>query len=525
MNAFTKLFSALDQSNKTGDKLQALKHFFSEAEDADKLWALALFTGRRPKRAVNSRQIRQWTAELAGLPEWLLEESYQVVGDLAETVSLLIPDHPPKGLSLSLTELMKSSIALHDMDEGQRKARLFAMWKSMDKQERFIFTKVLTGGFRVGVSENLVRRALAEVENIPVEILAHRLMGTWTPQSTSYRELIHDGRKNEDAGIPYPFCLAHPLEAEPQTLGKPDAWLVEWKWDGIRGQLIKRGDEIHLWSRGGEPIGKQFPELLEAARAWPFDLVLDGEILAFKNGEVLNFGALQTRIGRKKPSAKLLGETPVLFMAYDLPEWQTKDIRQLPLADRRALLVNLPWHTMDAFQLSPSVDGETWEEYASIREESRLHRAEGFMIKDRSSPYQTGRKRGAWWKWKMDPFSIDGVLIYAQKGHGRRANLYTDFTLGVWQEEQLVPFAKAYSGLSDKELREVDAFVKKNTLERFGPVRTVTPELVFEIGFEGISTSSRHKSGVALRFPRILRWRKDKKKEDANTLDELKAFL
>jgi DNA ligase-1 len=525
MKSFFELFNALDSSNKTTDKLEALKAYFSSATEENKLWALALFTGKRPKRAVNSRQLREWAAELAGIPEWLLEESYQVVGDLAETVALLVPSARESNLSNDLSALMLELADWKDKEEAYRKTRLFRLWQGMDRQERFVFTKLITGGFRVGVSENLVRRAIAAVENIPQEKLAHRLMGNWSPQSTTYKALIGEERKNEDAGIPYPFCLAHPLDHDPEKLGDPEHWLVEWKWDGIRGQLIKRGDEIHIWSRGGEPIADQFPELIEAAREWPFDLVMDGEILAYKESEIANFGELQTRIGRKKPGSKLLKSNPVLFMAYDLPEWQGKDIREEPLEKRRKIMKELPWSDMAPMRMSPSLEQPTWEAYAALREKSREYQAEGFMLKLLRSPYHTGRKRGDWWKWKTDPYTIDGVLIYAQKGHGRRANLYTDFTLGVWDQDKLVPFAKAYSGLTDKELREVDAFIKKNTLERFGPVRTVTPALVFEIGFEGIRSSNRHKSGVALRFPRILRWRKDKTTNDANHLEDLKSFL
>ncbi len=527
MQHFSRAITEIDQTNKTNDKLKALKNFFDEAADEDKLWALALFTHKRPRRPVNSRQLTTWALEEMNIPGWLFEESYQVVGDLSETLALLLPE-PEQTSDQPLHYWIRFLQNLHDKPEEVKKQKIVEAWKQLNKKERFIFNKLLSGGWRVGVSHNLIIRALSMSTNIDPPVLSHKLMGNWSPDSISFEELIFKNRKDDVLSQPYPFYLAYQIENEtPESLGKPDDWQAEWKWDGIRGQLICRGHAVYLWSRGEELINHSFPEFQELTNLLPDGTVLDGELLAFKNNQVQTFGVLQQRLGRKTVSKNMMSKVPVTFYAYDLLEYNGDDIRKKPLTERRRRLHDLlpVFEKTPLLFLSEALKFATWNELAALRAQSRSMSAEGVMIKKLDSEYKVGRKRGDWWKWKIDPLTIDAVMIYAQKGHGRRADLYTDYTFGVWHDGQLVTFTKAYSGLTDAELRQVDRFVKKNTLERFGPVRTVKPELVFEIAFEGIRESKRHKSGVALRFPRISRWRHDKTIEDANTLADLKEML
>jgi DNA ligase-1 len=527
MREFAQLLENIENTTKTNAKVKYLVDYFDHADDQDKLWAIALFTHKRPKRRVNTRLLATWAMELSGLQPWLFEESYLVVGDLAETISLIVPV-ASESSSHSLTFWIEYLIELGDLEEEEKKQRILEAWNQLDKQELWVFNKLITGGFRIGVSKNLITRALARHLDMDVNVVSLQLMGDWKPQNTSFRALFID----VDTGAvnlsrPYPFYLAYPLEGEVSSLGDVDDWAAEWKWDGIRSQLIKRGGELYLWSRGEELITDKFPELQYLKDRLPDGVALDGELLPFKDGKPLSFALLQTRIGRKNVSKKHLKEAPAAILAYDLLEYNGQDLRSLPFQERREKLNDLV-SLADAYphlQLSQMVSFADWKELTSLREKSRENLAEGFMIKRKESIYQVGRKRGDWWKWKVDPFSVDAVMIYAQKGHGRRANIYSDYTFGVWHEGQLVPFAKAYSGLTDQELNQVTKFVQANTLERFGPVRTVQPTQVFEIHFEGIQASSRHKSGVAVRFPRIHRWRRDKSPEEANSLDDLKALI
>ncbi len=523
MRQFTELFLQLDQTNKTKDKTEFLKAYFLEAPDEDKLWALALFTHKRPKRNVKTAQLREWCREVSGVAEWMFEECYHTVGDLAETISLLLPK-TQIGSDQSLSAVIQLLLDMKNLSDEEKKAVIIGQWRKLNQEGRFVFNKLITGGFRVGVSQNLITQAIADAYGMEKTEIAHRIMGNWSPIHTTFQRLILSESQEDDLSRPYPFCLAHPLESEIEMLGKPEDWLIEWKWDGIRGQLIQRAGEVYIWSRGEELITDRFPELADAALSLPAGTVLDGEILPFKDGTPLPFGLLQTRIGRKNLTKKILMDAPVVFIMYDLLEWKGKDHRNLPMTQRRKILESLK-STHDLLKVSEPLHAQSWRELALHRENSRERKAEGLMVKNKKSPYEAGRKRGNWWKWKIDPLTVDGVMLYAQKGHGRRADLYTDYTLAVWKQDQLIPFTKAYSGLTDKEIREVDRFVKKHTQERFGPVRTVKPELVFEIAFEGIQESPRHKSGIALRFPRILRWRRDKKPEDANSLEDLQALL
>jgi DNA ligase-1 len=526
MKRFAQLFTALDQTTKTNAKVAALAEYFRHAPEDDKLWTIALLSGRRPKRSVTTTLLREWAAEAAGIPLWLFEEAYPIVGDLAETIALVLPP-ATQSSDQSLTFWINETRSLAGREEDARRAAILAAWDQLDTTERFLFNKLITGGFRVGVSQKLMTRALAQATGLEETVLAHRLMGDWTPDTVSFEALVLTQDATADLSKPYPFYLAYQLEDTTEALGPVEDWLIERKWDGIRGQLILRGGQHFTWSRGEELMTDRFPELAAAVDFVPEGTVLDGEILAWSEDAPLPFALLQKRIGRKTVPKKLLTEAPVVLKAYDLLEWQGEDIRARPLAERRALLEGLveALPASAPVRLSERVTGAGWDEIAQARLDARDLGAEGLMLKRLASAYQLGRKKGDWWKWKVDPLSIDAVMIYAQQGHGRRANLFTDFTFAVWNGTDLVPFTKAYSGLTDKEFREITAWVKKNTLERYGPVRAVRPEHVFEIHFEGIQESPRHKSGVALRFPRMSRWRQDKPVAEANTLEDLKEML
>ena len=525
MKNFAELFTRLDQTTKTLVKVDALIQYFEKASSDDKLWTIALLSHKRPKRTVNVSFLKIWAAEFSNLPYWLFEESYHVAGDLAETIALILPERETH-TDHTLTYWIKYIMSLEGLEEEVKKSRLREAWASLSSTERFVFNKLITGAFRMGVSQKLMVRALAKYTGIEENMLAHRLMGNWTPDTTTFEDLVLSADKGEDQSRPYPFYLAYALD-DPYEIGSPDEWMAERKWDGIRGQVIVRKGQLYVWSRGEELVTDKYPEYEIFREQLPDGTVIDGEILPFKDGQPLPFSLLQTRIGRKNLTSNVLKKSPVVFKAYDLIEWQGEDIRNWAMDKRRRALEELVGSTSTGgiLQLSDVVDFDTWEQLAEERERSREFYSEGIMLKRKDSVYQTGRKRGDWWKWKVDPLTVDAVMIYAMRGHGRRANLYTDYTFAVWDNDQLVPFTKAYSGLTDEEIREVDRFVKRNTIDRFGPVRSVTPELVFEIAFEGINKSTRHKSGIALRFPRIKRWRKDKNKDEANTLADLWQLL
>ena len=528
MNRFAALFQAIDQTTSTNAKVAALAEYFADAPEDDRLWTIALFSGRRPKRTVTVTLLREWAAELAGIPQWLFEESYPIVGDLAETIALILPT-PTLTSTIGLAEQITEIKALGSASETEKKDAILAAWGRFGTAERFVFNKLITGGFRMGVSQKLMTRALSRATGIEEAELAHRLMGDWAPDTTSFEALILSPDPSADLSKPYPFYLAYQLEGDVSGLGNASEWGAEHKWDGIRGQVIVRKGSHFVWSRGEELMTERFPELAALVDFLPSGTVLDGELLAWDHAtdQPQSFNALQKRIGRKTVPKKLLAEAPVVLRAYDLLEDQGEDIRPIPFIERRtrldALLSRAP--TGLPLCVSPLLGFDTWDDLTIHRAQARDIGAEGVMLKHLGSPYRDGRRKGDWWKWKLDPLTIDAVMIYAQAGHGRRANLFTDFTFAVWNGTDLVPFTKAYSGLTDAEFREITAWVRKNTLERFGPVRSVTATHVFEIAFEGIQASTRHKSGVALRFPRMSRWRKDKPVAEANTLDDLKAML
>ena len=525
MKTFAQLITSLESTNKTNAKIDAMVHYLQTAPENDKLWFLALFTGKRPKRPVNTNLLKLWALEITQLPEWLFLESYSSVGDLGETLSLILPP-PENEIDKSLSQWMSELIDLKDKTEEEKRVYVIESWNGLDYTERFIFNKLIGGSFRIGVSKKLLINALSKYSEIDSSQLMHSIMGKWNVEETNFEDLISGTNINPDNSKPYPFCLAYPMEKEIHELGNPEDWQAEYKWDGIRGQLIKRNNEIFLWSRGEELVTPQFPELVSALEKMEGDFVLDGEILAVVDNQVLNFNELQKRLNRKTITAKMLKEIPVKTFVYDILEFNGEDLREKPLSERRAILEKLiNENPHENIKLSEIIQYKNWEELTEIRSNSRENNSEGLMLKQKNSHYHSGRKKGDWWKWKVDALTIDAVLIYAQKGSGRRSGYYTDYTFAVKKEDQLVTIAKAYSGLTDKEIMEVSKFVTKNSLEKFGPVRTVKPELVFEIAFEGIGYSNRHKSGVALRFPRIVRWRRDKKVDEIDDIEEVKKLI
>ncbi len=527
MRRFADLYLALDASTRTSAKVSALVAYFRDVAPEDAAWATYFLAGRKLKRAVGSADLRAAALRASGLPEWLFAACYDAVGDLAETIALVLPT-PAGGDTRTLAQWVTGELApLAGLPSADVQARLVAAWACLDRDARFVFTKLVTGAFRVGAAKQLVYRALAEVAGVPVSAVAQRLVGDWAPSASFFAQV-----RGEDADAtailahrPYPFFLAHPLERDPATLGPRSHWQAEWKWDGIRAQLLVRAERATLWSRGEELVSDGFPEIVDAARALPAGVAIDGELMAWAEDadEPMPFAELQRRLNRKAPGPKLRRDIPATLVAYDLLEYDGVDIRAQPLAQRRAQLSAL-LPRPPQLRLSPVIDAPDWDTLAALREQSRARRAEGLMLKQAQSVYGVGRTRGAWWKWKIDPYTVDAVMVYAQAGHGRRASLHTDYTFAVWDGAELVPFAKAYSGLDDAEIRAVDAWVRAHTIERFGPVRRVVPELVFELAFEGLQASPRHKSGIAVRFPRIARWRRDKPAAEADTIATLRGL-
>ena len=525
MRRFVALYLALDATTKTGAKEQALERYFREAPPADVAWATYFLTGRKLKRLVASRDLRDAAREASAIPDWLFDASYEAVGDLAETIALLLPP-PTAADDRPLAAWIEEELApLAGLPSEAVRRRLVAAWQRLDEPARFVHLKLITGAFRVGVARQLVYRGLAAALDVPVADIAQRLAGDWLPSEAFVSRLRGEADTSTSAHRPYPFFLAHPLDDDPRSLGDASEWQAEWKWDGIRAQLVVTEHGVSLWSRGDELVTESFPEIVAAARALPAGTVLDGEVLAWNaaSDRPEPFATLQRRLNRKSPAPKLVRDTPLVLCAYDLLQAEGADLRALPLRERRARLESL-LPPSPVMRLSPTIAANDWAALERARATARERNAEGLMLKRRDSAYGIGRVRGAWWKWKVDPHTIDAVLVYAQSGHGRRASLFTDYTFALWEGEVLVPFAKAYSGLTDAEIRAVDAWIRQHTLERFGPVRRVEPVLVFELAFEGVQVSARHKSGVAVRFPRILRQRLDKPASQADTLAALKAL-
>lgn len=531
MKRFTELFQAIDATTSTNAKVEAIRQYFAEEEAANAVWALYLLLNKTRRRLVTSRVLRDVYLSISDIPEWLFQDCYSHVGDSAEVIALLLRDTPLHGQSaadIPLQKWMEQIIPLVkevDTDE-ERHELIVSWWRSLDDYEVFVLNKVLTGAFRVGASAKLVIKGLAGASGIPEAVLAHRLMGDFEPTVAFYENLLSEEAVEAAPSQPYPFFLASQIDEEKFQQEDPTQWLAEWKWDGIRAQVIKRADEVFIWSRGEDLVTEQFPEIVEAFQPFPNGHVLDGEILCWEGDRPLTFNHLQKRLGRKRVTKKVMEESPVRFIAYDLIEHAGHDIREKPLSDRKALLTDLlDGQSDDRVDRSVSLEFDSFEDLQAMRSRSREAGAEGLVIKAWDSPYLVGRKRGYWWKYKVDPMTLDAVLIYAQAGSGKRANLFTDYTFALWKGEDLVPFAKAYSGLDNEEIEKLDRWIRRNTIERFGPVRSVEPIHVFEIGFEGISESKRHKSGISVRFPRILRWRTDKPVEEADKLEAAQKLL
>lgn len=571
MREFARLYAAIDETNKTGEKVAAMERFFKVAPPQDAAWAISFLIGRRPKRLVISTKMQVWGAELAGIPGWLFGECYDAVGDLAETLAAILPEDEdclsPNAIDPDSTEsfdywVRERLLPLGGMSDEEQREALSKAWKELSKAERLVFNKLITGAWRVGVSQDLVVRAISKASGVPAPVISHRLMGDWSPSAEFYDWLIGPETGDTDVSRPYPFCLAHPLEAGPEPLGDIREWQIEWKFDGIRAQLIRRNGESFIWSRGEDLITERFPEIKDVCNQLPDGTVLDGEILAWGNGKPMPFLELQKRIGRKVLGKKILTDVPVVVVVFDVLEAEGKDVRELPTTERRAILEDLVsdvnsrppvqgaleivfpegslssdprlavrstgrqiQNAQSRLLLARSIQAKDWSDLTEQRRVARELNVEGLMLKRVDAPYLVGRKKGMWWKWKIDPLTVDAVLIYAQRGNGKRASLYTDYTFGVWDEGKLIPFAKAYTGLTDEEIRQVDSWVRRNTLEKFGPVRVVKPEMVMELAFEQIQLSNRHKAGIAVRFPRIQRWRHDKKADEADTLDSVKELL
>ncbi len=564
MKRFARLFAELDASTATSAKVAALKRYFAEAAPGDAAWAVYFLAGGKPRQVVPSGVLWAVACERAGIPEWLFDASYQAVGDFAETVAHVLP--PPAhesdlGLAVWVEERL---LTLRGLAPEEQARRVASYWDELDSAGRFLLNKLIGGGFRVGVSKLLVQRALAEGAGVDAKLVAQRMMGYTdgrvAPGPERFLQLTSSAEAGPlDLGQPYPFFLAHQLDAPLEEFGArlaaPEDWIVEWKYDGIRAQVIKRASQVWIWSRGEELVTERFPEIVAAATALPNGTVLDGELVVCKDGKVAPFNLLQQRIGRKTLTKKVLADAPVGYIAYDLLELGGADLRERPQGERRELLEGVI-AGQAAILLSPVETRSSWEDFAELRREARARGVEGFMLKHRQARYGTGRRKqedlaaGTWWKWKIEPLSVDCVLVYAQAGHGRRASVYTDYTFAVWSRTpndaaeaeavleaiarkepaapealQLVAFAKAYSGLTDEEFKRVDKVIRNTTLEKFGPVRSVRPTMVFELGFEGINRSSRHKSGIAVRFPRMLRIRADKPLHEADTMASLEALL
>ena len=524
MKLFSKLFHSLDTASGTNERIRLIREYFEKADADDAIWTCWFLNGNRIKGGIKINDLRQLCAEESGLPLWLVEDSHERVGDLAETIGLLLPKLGTDPTPMRLHKVVEEFILpLPKQDDIGKQDLILRAWQCLRPEDLLPFHKLLTGAFRMGVSNGILCKALGECAGVSPAVISQRLMGNWHPETKSIQQILHPTSNDEDIHSPLPFCLASPLEEDVVTLGKTEDWQVEWKWDGVRAQLIKSESSALLWSRTGESMNESFPDILEAAKLLPAGTCLDGEILAWNRKGHMSFSDLQRRLGRKSPGSQIQAAVPVKFQAYDLLRIHNQDIRESPMQERRkeleALIQTLP--AQYPISISPTLQKETWKDYEDLRSQSLENQVEGLMLKRKDSAYTSGRHKGNWYKWKVAPMEADMVLVGAQMGHGKRANLFSDYSLAVWDQEELVVIAKAYSGLTDEEIKEVDQFIRKNITGRFGPIRSVEPQLVFQVAFEGIQHSNRRKVGLALRFPRIHRWRKDKPIEEAAKLDEL----
>ncbi len=540
LNKFSKLFEELDSNNSINKKVKSLTKYFKYNSKLNNIWTIYLLIGKRNKRFISGKSLRQYYADIYKMPLWLIETCYTKVGDSAEVISLLLQDKLlEKDIKedISLDELINKILPnLSKLDENQKKSRIKLLWEKTTKDNQLIFNKILTGTFRIGVSKGLVTKAISNMTGIDESIILHRLMGDFEPIEETYIFLINQKlEQRELAYKPYPFQLANTFDERIKETSSINQYQFELKWDGIRSQIIKRKNNISIWTRGEELVNKTFPELIKLISDFKNDFVVDGEILIWDENKNIpkDFSLLQKRLGRKSPSIKIQKDLPIVFMAYDILEINGNDIRNKVLSERRNILEEKFLNSVSEDQTIPSkkikitklLQMNNWEDVEESKNSARNINTEGLVIKNKNSKYLPGRKKGNWWKYKIDPMQLDGVLIYARPGSGKRADLYTDYSFAIWENNKLVKFANAYSGLNNEEIKELDKWIRKNTLERYGPVRSVKPELVFEISFDNIQISKRHKSGIALRFPRITKWRKDKKIMDADNLENAMRMI
>lgn len=526
MKAFARAFAAMHETRRAAEKVDAMAEYFRAADPADAAWAVHLLRGDRSKAIVPIRRLARWAMEEAHVPEWLFDECYATVGELAETMALLLPDLPGTP-DLPLHRVMEDRVmALAGKSESHQRASAVQTWRELDSTERLVFNKLITGGVRATASRQLLVRALSEATGVEEGVVAHRLSNEWVPRGESFVALRAPETKDADVSRPYPFFLAYELEGDPEELGAPSEWQVEWKWDGIRAQVIRRVGRTFIWSRAEELVTDRYPELAASADFLADGTVLDGTIVPWRQGRPLPAAELERRNARKALGGAILTDVPVALVAYDLLEIGGRDVRAEPLVRRRELLEQVIGSARAAALVASPVLGVTnWVEARALYDTAREASVGGLVLKRCDSTYGEGRPEGAWWKWKVQPFTVHAVMIYAQAGHGRRASLNTEYTFAVWDGDVLVPFAKVSDGLSDEEIRELDRWIRANTVEKFGPVRHVRPMHVFEIGFDGIERSARHKSGVSVRAPRVLRWLTDRRPEEADTVAALRGLV
>ena len=555
--SFGNLINNLEQCNSTKKKINLISVFIKDIDPRDGSWILLLLMSTRQKRVITGRRLKDILQASFRMPSWLIDDCFAQVGDSAETISLLWPQLKSEltDANIECSEVYnklfnepKESKPLHwwmetllpaikDATETTQNRLILKLWSDIADQDHYLTNKLITGGFRNGVSKGLVVKSIAQAYELDESTVLERLMKPIEINNIWFQELTHPVSINRtDRGaIPYPFYLASPVEIEKIKETPPADWRLEYKWDGIRGQLIKRDTGAYLWSRGEELVNHVFPEIIEMAENLPDGTVLDGEILCWQKDvrKPMAFASLQRRLGRKTVNKKLLKECPTVFLAYDILEHKSIDIRAYNLRDRLKLLESVQLnYNHPCLVIDNEKEFAEWEELIQLRDRARLEGAEGLMIKKISSHYLSGRKRGYWWKYKHDPMTLDAVLIYAQAGTGKRANLFTDYTFALWddsnknsKDRKLVTFAKAYSGLNNSELMELDKWIRTHTIERYGPTRVVEQKQIFEIAFEGVMESKRHKCGLAVRFPRIHRWRIDKPVMEADCIEQAQALL
>ena len=533
LNKFSKLFEDLDSNNSSNKKVNSLTKYFKLNNNLNNILTIYLLIGKKNKRFISGKSLREYYANIYKIPKWLIDECYSKVGDSAEVIALLLQDKIlEKNIKddISLNELINEILPkLKKFDENKKKLYIKSLWEKISKDNQLIFNKILSGTFRIGVSKGLVVKAISNMTGVDESIILHRLMGELEPIEETYMFLINQKLEQKELDYkPYPFQLANTFDERIKETISVDKYQFESKWDGIRSQIIKRSNNISIWTRGEELVNKTFPELIKIISHFKNDFVLDGEILIWDENKnrPKNFSLLQKRLGRKSPSLKIQKDLPVVFMAYDILEINGKDIRSKILSERRNILeksfsnlISEDKSIIGKIKITKLHQISNWIDLEEVKNSARKSNTEGLVIKDKQSEYVPGRKKGNWWKYKIDPMQLDGILIYARPGSGKRADLYTDYSFGIWEDNKLVKFANAYSGLNNEEIRELDKWIRRNTLEKFGPVRSVKPELVFEISFDNIQISKRHKSGIALRFPRITKWRRDKNIMEADNLE------